>query len=288
MAYGDSGKMIRKAHLGTDEIAEFRQRICRYYERHGRVLPWRRADDPYEILVSEVMLQQTQVERVIQKYSLFLKEFPDFPSLAHCNLRDLLGVWQGLGYNRRALALQRTSRIVMDSFDGCLPDSNEQLVTLPGIGPATAGALMAFAFEQPVVFIETNIRRVFIHSFFAGRNAVKDSEILPLVEETLDRDRVRAWYYGLMDYGVMLRSKEPNPNRRSAHYQRQSPFEGSNRQIRGLILKALVNTRHMTPDEIVASLETNPDRVRKVVRDLLEEGFLVRTGDRVSLSSGRR
>lgn len=251
-------------------------------------MPWRETDDPYEILVSEIMLQQTQVERVVPKYRMFLDKFPDWASLTGANLRDLLAVWQGLGYNRRALALQQAARIILDQFDGRLPAGSEVLRTLPGIGKATAGALMAFAFEKPVVFIETNIRRVFIHCFFSDRTDVKDSEILPLVAETLDRDRVRSWYYALMDYGAMLKGKEPNPNRRSAHYHRQSRFEDSNRQIRGQILRTLIGTPHMTADELTASIGKSPERVHSSLEDLLREGFLVRTGNRVKISSGSR
>ncbi len=276
----------RKKPSGTVQIAELRKTVREYYEQNGRVLPWRETDDPYRILVSEIMLQQTQVERVALKYGRFLDRFPDFAVLAGADLRDLLAVWQGLGYNRRALALQRTAQLILEKFQGTLPDSAETLVTLPGIGPATAGALLAFVFEQPAVFIETNIRRVFIHWFFPDRDEVKDSEILPLVEETLDRDRVRTWYYALMDYGAMLKGKEPNPNRRSAHYQRQSTFEGSNRQIRGLILRALIDRPHMTPVELVVSVDKSPERVGKVVRDLVREGFLVRIGRRLSIASG--
>jgi A/G-specific adenine glycosylase len=267
-------------------MAELRKTVREYYEQYGRVLPWRETDDPYRILVSEIMLQQTQVERVTLKYGHFLDRFPDFAALAGADLRDLLTAWQGLGYNRRALALQQTAQLILNRFQGNLPDSAEALVTLPGIGPATAGALLAFVFQQPVVFIETNIRRVFIHRFFPDRDAVKDSEILPLVEKALDRYRVRAWYYALMDYGTMLKGKEPNPNRRSAHYQRQSTFEGSNRQIRGLILKALIERPHMTQAEVAACVDRSPERVGRVVKDLVREGFLVRIGSKLSIASG--
>lgn len=276
----------RRQPAGMARIVELRKTVREHYERNGRALPWRETDDPYRILVSEIMLQQTQVERVALKYEDFLGRFPHFAALAGADLRDLLSAWQGLGYNRRALALQQTAQLILERFQGNLPDSAETLVTLPGIGPATAGALLAFVFEQPVVFIETNIRRVFIHWFFPDRDAVKDSEILPLVEKAMDRDRVRSWYYALMDYGAMLKGKEPNPNRRSAHYQKQSTFEGSNRQIRGLILKALIDKPHMTQVELAAYMDRCPERVRRVVKDLVREGFLVRSGRRLSIASG--
>ena len=220
----------------------FRRRLYRFFHDQGRQLPWRATTDPYHILVSEIMLQQTQVERVALKYEPFLNAFPDVWSLARAPLRDIMAAWQGLGYNRRALALQRIARRLVAEFDGRLPDSVDTLRTFPGIGEATAGALAAFAFNQPVVFIETNIRRVFLHCFFPGQSGVRDREILPLVDQTLDRLQPRPWYYALMDYGSMLKRAAPNPNRRSAHHQRQAPFADSDRQIRGLILKALLGS----------------------------------------------
>ena len=171
----------------------FRRRLYRFFHDQGRQLPWRATTDPYHILVSEIMLQQTQVERVALKYDPFLQAFPDVWSLARAPLRDIMAAWQGLGYNRRALALQRIARRLTVDFDGRLPDSVDTLCTFPGIGEATAGALAAFAFNQPVVFIETNIRRVFIHCFFPGQSRVRDREILPLVDQTLDRLQPRPW-----------------------------------------------------------------------------------------------
>jgi A/G-specific adenine glycosylase len=220
----------------------FRRRLYRFFYDQGRQLPWRATPDPYHILISEIMLQQTQVERVALKYEPFINAFPDVWSLARAPLRDIMAAWQGLGYNRRALALQRIARRLVAEFDGSLPDSVDTLRTFPGIGEATAGALAAFAFNQPVVFIETNIRRVFLHFFFPGQSGVRDREILPLVDQTLDRKQPRPWYYALMDYGSMLKRAAPNPNRRSAHHQRQAPFADSDRQIRGLILKALLGS----------------------------------------------
>jgi len=165
-------------------------------------MPWRETSDPYRILVSEIMLQQTQVQRVETKYKEFIAAFPAFPSLARAPLREVLRVWQGMGYNRRAIALRKIAQRVVAEYDGGLPDSVATLRTFPGIGAATAGAIVAFAFNKPTVFLETNSRRVFLHVFFAGRQRVKDSDILPLVETTLDREKPRQWYYALMDYGA--------------------------------------------------------------------------------------
>lgn len=271
--------------LSPGEVEHFRGLIYRHYQSHKREMPWRRTRDPYHILVSEIMLQQTQVERVLGKYGEFLERFPDLATLARVPWPEVLAVWQGLGYNRRALALKRLAQAVMAAWGGHLPDNEEDLRTLPGIGPATAGALLAFAFEQPVAFIETNIRRVFLHFFFAQQQGVKDREILPLVEETLDRERVRAWYYALMDYGAALKKLGPNPNRRSAHYARQSPFYGSNREVRSLILKTLLTESVDSLEELARNIGRPKARTRTALEQLLAEGFVWREGEQLRLAS---
>lgn len=270
--------------LTPNRVAHFRHIIYDHFREYGRVLPWRSTRNPYRILVSEIMLQQTQVERVLLKYEVFLEQLPDVASLARAPLRQVLAVWQGLGYNRRAVALQRIGQRVVDEFGGQIPACYDTLLTFPGIGPATAGAILAFAFEQPAVFIETNIRRVFIHFFFRGRTEVGDQEILPLVKGTLDLGQPRTWYYALMDYGAMLKTVEQNPNRRSKHYTRQTPFEGSDRQIRGLILKALVLTPSLPIDELVRIVGKAPQRTKSLINRLVQEGFLTRTEDTLGIA----
>jgi A/G-specific adenine glycosylase len=267
-------------------LERFRQHIYRFYRDHGRQMPWRETSDPYHILVSEIMLQQTQVDRVLLKYEPFIIAFPDVASLARAPLREIMGKWQGLGYNRRALALQRLAQRLVTELQGRLPESVETLRTLPGIGAATAGALAAFAFNQPVVFIETNIRRVFIHCFFGDQSGIRDQEILPLVEQTLDRQRPRPWYYALMDYGAMLKRAAPNPNRRSAHYQRQSAFAGSDRQIRGLILKTMLASPVLSAQDLVQAVGKSPARTQALIETLIQEGFLEQTGTRLRIASG--
>jgi len=266
-------------------VARFREKIYQHYAVHGRKMPWRASCDPYHILVSEIMLQQTQVERVVPKYEQFIATFPDFFSLSRAALRDILTVWQGLGYNRRAISLQQMSRRVAGEYGGNLPDSVETLRTFPGIGPATAGAICAFAFDQPTVFIETNIRRVFIHCFFAGRKGIKDKEILPLVERTLDRPQPRRWYFALMDYGAMLKGMSANPNWRSAHHSRQPVFEGSNRQIRGLLLRLLLEDSEATEGQLLRAVGRSPDLVKKIINQLVNEGFIRKRDKRFTISS---
>lgn len=268
-------------------IREFRDTVYAYYREHGRRLPWRYIDSPYHILVSEFMLQQTQVDRVLTKYDPFISRFPDIGAVAHASLRDILAEWQGLGYNRRAANLHKAAQKVVHDFNGTIPDCAETLRALPGVGPSTAGAVVAFAFNKPAVFIETNIRRVFIHFFFPGADKVSDKQILPLVERALDRTDPRSWYYALMDYGVMLASRESNPNRRSAHYHRQSRFENSDRQIRGMILKTLVAHPALALEDLVQSVPRDPERTRIIVDKLQKEGILTRKKDVLSISSGR-
>ncbi len=258
--------------------------IYRYYREHGRNLPWRMTHDPYHILVSEIMLQQTQVQRVIGKYEQFIKVFPDFSSLAQTPLRAILKEWQGLGYNRRAIALKQIAQKVMKKFYRSFPSSVETLMTLPGIGRATASAIAAFVFQEPAVFIETNIRRVFIHSFFHDKTDIRDTEILPLVEKTLDTSNPREWYYALMDYGVMLKQKCENPNRRSAHYQRQSPFQGSNRQVRGMILKVLTQESRVSECVIAQKLQVSPEMLKKNLVQLQKEGFVKRRWNKFAIA----
>jgi A/G-specific adenine glycosylase len=266
-------------------VAQFRVRIYQHYTEHGRMMPWRSSREPYHIVVSEIMLQQTQAERVVPKYKRFISVFPDFISLAQAPLRDILKLWQGLGYNRRAISLQKISQRVVGEYGGKLPDSTDTLQTFPGIGPATAGAICAFAFNQPTVFIETNIRRVFIHCFFPRRNGIKDREILPLVERTLDTSQPRTWYFALMDYGAMLREMSVNPNRRSAHHSTQPPFAGSNRQIRGLILRFLLENSEATEKELFRFMGRSPRQVEKVINQLVDEGFILKRGKNFTILS---
>jgi A/G-specific adenine glycosylase len=260
------------------QIKAFQGKVHAYYEEHGRVLPWRKNINPYRVLVSEIMLQQTQVERVIDKYREFLSLFPDFQALAAAPTTRLLAVWSGMGYNRRALALRALAQQVVDRHRGKLPKDEDSLRALPGIGKYTAGAVQAFAFNLPVVFMDTNIRRVYIHEFFEDQTGIHDEELLPLVEQTLDREAPRTWYNALMDYGTMLKRNGINPNRRSAHYTRQSPFENSNRQVRGLILKALVKEPLLSAVQIAARTGVDQDRVTQNLLQLEREGFVRKDG----------
>jgi A/G-specific adenine glycosylase len=255
-------------------IKRFQKTIWEHYRKDARILPWRKTRNPYRILVSEIMLQQTQVERVKEKYQTFIRQFPDFASLAKAPLTDVLSTWQGLGYNRRAIALKQIAQAVISKYDGILPSSVDMLLQLPGIGKATASAVAAFAFNQPTIFIETNIRRVFLHFFFHDRLNVHDRELLPLVEKSVDQSNPREWYYALMDYGAMLKKQVVNPNRRSLHYQRQAPFEGSQRQLRGFILREILEAPGLTESAIIKKCKKEPHEVQDVLEQLRQEGFI--------------
>lgn len=272
-----------RAALGTGGISAaairlFRRIIRDYYRENCREMPWRRSGDPYRVLVSEIMLQQTQVERVLHKYEEFIGAFPDLGALARAPLSRVLKVWQGMGYNRRALSLKRLAETVMREYAGKLPDAPEELVKLPGIGPYSASAVCTFVHNRPSLLIETNIRRVYIHFFFHDRGDVRDAEIMPLIERTLDRKAPREWYYALMDYGVKLKKEVKNPNRRSAHYQKQSAFHGSTRQARGLVLKELLKTPGMTKAALRKKMRTAPEKSDQILGSLLKEHLIIRTG----------
>ncbi len=266
--------------LTSYTVRKFRTLVYSFYRKHARDdLPWRNTDNPYEILVSEIMLQQTQIERVLHKYPLFLSKYPDFPSLARVRLRSLYKVWQGMGYNRRALALREIARtVVKPPYHGTLPSDTDTLMRLPHVGQSTAGALLAFAFNKPSVFIETNIRRVFIHFFFREQERIEDRDIIPLIEKTLDRKDPRNWYYALMDYGSALRNLKDNPNLKSTQYKKQSTFAGSNRQIRGKILSLISKQQYLPLKDLSGQLNVPHDKIVKVVDQLREEGFIKKKG----------
>lgn len=260
--------------LSFHQVTSFQQFIWNYYHENGRQFSWRSTNDPYAILISEVMLQQTQTHRVAPKYELWLAEFPNFQALADAPLRDVLSAWQGLGYNRRGMYLQKVAQRVMAEHQGHLPANPIILETFPGIGKNTAGSICAFAFNMPITFIETNIRAVYIHSFFKDKEAVHDKELLPLIAQTVDHKNPREWYYALMDYGVFLKQQCKNPSRKSAHHAKQSKFEGSHRQIRGAILRALDQHAELDLQALVAHANRESDRVQKALDELIQEGFL--------------
>lgn len=237
--------------LAPEVVTGLQNFIFWWYQQYGRThLPWRQTTDPYRILVSELMLQQTQVDRVVPKYEAFLGQFPTLQSLANAHLGQVLGSWQGLGYNRRAQHLHQTARQVVEQ-GGQLPNNSVELCKLPGIGPYTSQAIVAFAYDQPVTLIETNVRAVFLYHFFHGREKVSDAEILPLISAAVPPHSARIWYAALMDYGAHLKRAVPNPSRQSKHHTRQSRFVGSARQVRGAVIRALSAAREGLGEQVL-------------------------------------
>ena len=257
-------------------IADFQAFVFSFYETCGRHdMQWRHTTDPYLITVSEIMLQQTQVPRVAEIYPRFIKVFPTAQALAAAADAGVLSAWQGMGYNRRALYLKKLCRIVTEEFSGVFPKTPAELEKLPGIGKATSCSIAAFAYNSPVVFIETNIRRVFIHFFFRGRDAVDDAEILPLVEAMLPAGKSREWYWALMDLGTEMKRSVGNPNRKSRQYVKQSKFEGSHRQVRGAVLKEMLNRKSGTVSSVAEAVGYPEDSVSAVLSEMETEGFFV-------------
>lgn len=229
-------------------ISQFQHEILKWYQKNKRSLPWRKTSDPYKILVSEVMLQQTQISRVLPKYEKFLSEFPTLKTLSQASDKKLLKVWEGLGYWRRALSLRETARKIRKEYKGKFPQDSYLLETLPGIGPYTAKALVCFAFRKKEAFLDTNIRRVYLHFFFPKRKKVSDREILEIAQKAVWGKNPRAWHYALFDYGAVV-LKDKRINRQSLHYYRQSPFEGSPRSFRTKTVRFLLSqgkTPHKT------------------------------------------
>ena len=256
------------------ELKGFQATIYNYYHQNRRSFPWRETTNPYYILVSEIMLQQTQTGRVVEKYLGFLEAFPTVQDLAQASGVELLSKWQGLGYNRRALNLQKAAQKIVAEHGGEVPSRVDELDDLPGIGVATASAIAAFAFQRPVSFIETNIRRVYIHFFFPEAETVHDKELMPVIEQTVDLKSPRDWYYALMDYGAMLPRQVANPNRKSKHYTRQSTFAGSNRQARGQIIAYLLKNKQVSKEQLGQDLSLGPEKTATLLLQLTKEGFI--------------
>ena len=272
---------------------EFSSTIKKYYRDNKRSsLPWRppqlreRKDgsiDPYKVLVSEIMLQQTQVDRVVPKFNTWMKEFPNTKKLSGASLSEVLRLWQGLGYNRRGLNLKKTAEVLVKEYKGKLPRDRKSLKALPGIGDYTSGAVLAFAWNEPVVFIETNIRSVYLHHFFQGHGEIHDDELFPLIEETLDKKNPRDWYYALMDYGVYIKKTFGNPNKKSRHYTKQSSFKGSNREIRSYILKYVLENQPVSKTRILKQITSEKWDVESNLLALEQEGFIKEKNERYSV-----
>lgn len=271
--------------LTPEQIHDFTEEVWNYYQHHARTMPWREDTKPYRVLVSELMLQQTQVARVIPKFEAFMTTFPTIASLAGAPLSKVLQLWSGLGYNRRAKFLWQAAQYVTDSCGGEMPSEYATLLQLPGVGPNTAGAILAYAYNQPAIFIETNIRTVYFHHFFANQSqTIHDAQLKELCEQTVDHEHPREWYWALMDYGTYLKSQTGGYLKTSQHYSRQSTFKGSLRQMRGAIVRAL-SQQPYDRHNLRASLQADTDeRFAPALEALLLERLVTTDGDILRLT----
>ena len=280
---GSNAVNFKRPEPTDAQIERFCETVRREGTAHWRELPWRGIDDDYAVLVSEVMLQQTQVNRVLGYWERFMSLFPRIDALAAAETSLVLEMWQGLGYNRRALMLKRCAQECAARYGGMLPASREELLALPGIGPATASGVMAFARNERCVYLETNVRSVFLYHFFPDCEKVPDKAIAHLVERSCPDEDIRGWYYALLDYGAYLKSTMPNPSRRSAAYTRQSAFEGSHRQKRAAIVRLVLGDPGIGFDAVRMQLDADEraagrdgvaeSEVASLLDELVAEGF---------------
>lgn len=289
--------------LTKKQITAFQEKILTWYVEHQRDLPWRKSRDPYRILVSEIMLQQTQVSRVIPKYDAWFVAFPMIERLAEAPVSEVLRHWSGLGYNRRALFLQKTAQAIVREHNGVWPQSVDGLKSLPGIGPYTSGAVACFAFNQQVAVVDTNIRKVILLSFFCHceeryRKVTKQSlthrtdcratlamtqkEIQQIADMLLPHGKAYAWNQALMDYAAAVLVKEKVP------VVKQSKFIGSNRYYRGKTLKVLLEHHALEEEQLGKLLKADYSRkdkkwLEKILSGLVKEGFVMRNNGRILL-----
>lgn len=257
------------------EAVVFRKAVLGFYAVEGRMFPWRNINDPWAILVSELMLQQTQTSRVEPKYLTWMERFPDAASVAKADLASVYDAWRGLGYNSRALRLRETARICAEQYAGVPPQDEQLLLELPGVGRYTARAVLAFAYGVPSAFLETNIRAALILHFFPGIEKVRDRDLEATALEVLDQSDPRSWYYALMDYGAWLKKHEPNPSRKSANYTRQSKFEGSLRQARGAMLRAISEQGPVALADFAAESGIEYGRLTQAAEGLKHDGLVL-------------
>lgn len=258
-----------------NDVARFQNDVLSHWREHGRHdLPWRKTTNPYRIMVSEVMLQQTQVPRVLEKYKEFLRAFPSVAALARSDLAPVLRVWSGLGYNRRGKYLHDTAKAIAANHGGRVPRMTADLRKLPGMGPYTTSAIRVFAWNLPDVLLETNIRAVYIHHFYQGRTSINDCELSAIAESAAAGQDPRVWHWALMDYGSEIKRLHKNPTRRSATYSMQSKFEGSLRQVRGSILRLLHSGAHGDL-ALARKLSFDERMVRAALSGLRKDGLII-------------
>ncbi len=264
----------------------FQKKVFGYYGKKRRHLPWRNTTDPYAILISEIMLQQTQVDRVIAFYERWLKKWPTIKKLAKAPRVEVLQAWIGLGYNSRAKNLHETAKIVSEKFDGDVLRAIPRFKELPGIGPYTSAAVRIFSANEDIVTVDTNIRRIFIHEF-GLKDSISDKELWTLAEKCLPKGKSREWHNALMDYGATLLTARKTGIKPKTT---QSKFDGSDRQVRARVLKVMLADakKKFTLEELCKSAGAIPKkRLRKIVDGMINGKLVVKSGSSFTLHNGK-
>lgn len=261
------------------EIVQFQRKILTWYEANKRDLPWRGTRDPYRILVSEIMSQQTQIARVIPKYNAWMEAFPTVFELAKASTADVLGHWSGLGYNRRALFLQKCAKTVVERFAGKFPQEKEVLKTLPGIGEYTAAAVACFAFNQQVAVVDTNVRKIILTQFPHVSSDISPQEMQNIADALLPQGKAYEWNQALMDYASAMLKKE------KIVVPKQSKFKGSNRYYRGQIVKLLLAQKSIARAQLAKELSISKEKCAEILGGLEKDALVVRSGEYMSLSN---
>jgi len=258
--------------LNCEHIESFREKIFNFYRLNGRVFPWRNTTDRYAVMISEIMLQQTQADRVIPKFEVWLQHYPDVAHLASAPLQQVLSLWSGLGYNSRAVRLQRCASIIMESFGGIVPSKPELLQTLPGIGEYTCRSIPVFADNLDTAAVDTNIRRIIIHEFTLPEDT-SAVQLQQTAEALVPPGQSRAWHNALMDYGALFLTSKITGIR---PLTKQSKFQGSKRWYRGKLIKELIGREGMYLEEITEKYASCPWNLDEIINDLIIEGLVER------------
>ena len=265
--------------LSTGRIVSFQHKIFSWWTTHKRDLPWRHTRDPYRIMISEVMLQQTQVLRVLPKYREFIERFPTVVDLAKATSADVLRIWKGMGYNRRALYLHRTAKIICDQYNGHFPINYELLTTLPGLGTYTARAILVFAFKQEVPLVDTNIRQIITHFFFNDQPQ-KESVIEEVARQLVPSGKSWEWHQALMDYGALRLARARSGSLIKASRRTSVPFKDSNRFFRGRIIDRLREgdiRESKLASEFKKKYGKSDDFLKSILQELEADGLISRS-----------
>ncbi|EKE40297.1 hypothetical protein ENUP19_0304G0045 [Entamoeba nuttalli] len=263
------------------KIKQMHEKILKFYEKEGRKLPWRETTDKYKILVSEVMLQQTQVTRVIEKYKSWLIRFPTIQDLAKANLADVLEEWNGLGFNSRGKRLRDLAIEVCERYNGIIPSSVDKLLNLPGIGPYTANAVLIFSENQDIATVDANIRRILIHELSLDEKT-PENILFAYANKCLPLGRSRDWHNALMDYGALVATgKKTGITAKS----KQSKFEGSRRSYRAELLRRIrKNNGSLSIENCEEVIKGTKYTLEEIIEGLEKDGIVHKEGDFIILN----